>query len=119
MTAIPPAGPEQYGRPEVLRAAARGAGGLVLTGVLAAGVSLCLEKGFHVKGAWLWVDLFRNPPSLTKLQDPKAFEANIDRLFELIFIFAVLVSVFAQQTISYFFRLNKFDLHSALVVKCL
>jgi hypothetical protein len=95
----------------------RGAGSLLISLLLATAFSFFLEKGFQVNKAWLWVDLFRNPPSLAKVQDTKAFEANLDRLFQIIFVVAVFVSVFAQQTISYFFRLNKFDLYSSLVFK--
>lgn len=96
----------------------RGAGGLGLSLFLAWVFSWFLDKAFGLSEAWHWVDLFRPPPPLAKLlQSRDAFEANLEKLFEIIFIIAVLVSVFAQQTISHYFRLNKFDLYCALVVR--
>src|SRR4029077_6410871 len=94
----------------------RGAGGLGLTLLLTVLFSLFLYEAFDVSGAWHWVDLIRHPPTLAKLQSEDAFEANLEKLFQVIFIIAVLVSVFVQQTISHYFRLNSFDLYSALVV---
>lgn len=96
----------------------RGAGGALFTALLALGFSVILSIGFDVKGAWHWTNLFwRDPPSLRQLQTITELENNLNKLFELIFVIAVLVSVFAQQTISQFFSLNKLDTHSAMVLK--
>ncbi len=96
----------------------RGARGLIwfLLSIFLINVLLYLGVGDTDK-AWYWVGLFVHPPSLARLQGSAALEANLDRLFQIIFVVSVLISVFFQQTISEYFSLNKLDFNNSLILK--